>query len=120
MIIYLPSSELFTVEPAKRFAMAYDVPEQVWLNVWIKHKIYDFEFPELLEYTEFKCGKKISKRALRRWITRTEVYSRAIDVIKVGGTTVTSSFFGSLESFVIKELLKNIKSSGTKNSRSII
>lgn len=120
MIIYLPKSDLFTVEPAKRFAKEYTVPEEVWLNIWIKHKIYDFEFKELYEYAIFKCGKTISKKSLRRWILRTEVYSRARDVTKLGGTTVTSSYFGELEGFVLKELLKQMRFSGSKNSRSII
>ena len=120
MIILLPKSELFTVEPAKRFAKEYSVPEQVWLNIWLKHKIYDFEFNELHEYALFKCGKPISRKSLRRWILRTEVFSRARDVLKVGGTTVTSSYFGELEGFVLKELLKQMRFGGHKNSRSLI
>lgn len=120
MIIHLPASDLFTKEPAKRFAKEYSVPEEVWLSIWIKHRVYDFEFKELHEYAEFKCGKPISSKSLRRWILRTEVYSRAVDVIKHGGTTVTSSFFGNLEGFVLKELLKQMRFSGTQSSRSVI
>lgn len=120
MIIYLPKNDMFTVEPAKRFAKEYSVPEDVWIKIWLKHKIYDFEPKELHEYAEFKCKKPISKKAVRRWIKRTEVYSRAIDVIKHGGTTVTSSYFGDLEDFVVRELLQNMRFNGTKTSKSII
>lgn len=120
MIIHLPKSDLFTVEPAKRFAREYNVSEEVWLHIWLKHKIYDFEFKELHEYAEFKCGKAVSRRAIKRWIKRTEVYSRAVDVIKVGGTTVTSSYFGDLEEFVLKELLQNMRFNGKQSSRSVI
>jgi hypothetical protein len=117
MIIHLPASDLFTVEPAKRFAKEYGVPETVWIQIWLKHKVYDFEFHELHDYALFKCGKPISKKSLNRWIKRTEVYSRAIES---GAVTVVSSFFGDLEDFVLKELLKQMRFSGSKNSRSII
>ena len=117
MIIHLPASDLFTVEPAKRFAKEYNVAEDVWIKIWLKHKVYDFKFNELHEYARFKCGKTISKKSLGRWIKRTEIYSRAIES---GGTTVVSSFFGELEGFVLKELLKQMRFSGSKNSRSII
>lgn len=120
MIIHLPSSILFTIEPAKRFAKEYNVPEAIWVAVWLKHKIYDFEFKELHEYAHFKCGKPIGKKALKRWIFRTEVYSRARDVTKYGGTTVTSSYFGNLEGFVLKELTRNMKFSGTQSSKTLI
>lgn len=120
MIIHLPGSHLFTIEPAKRFAREYKVPEEIWIQIWIKHKIYDFEFNELVDYTHFKCGKPIGKKSLLRWIRRTEVYSRARDVMKLGGTTVTSSYFGDLEEFVIKELLQNMRFNGKKTNKSII
>lgn len=120
MIIYLPKSDLFTVEPAKRFAKEYTVPEQVWIAIWLKHKVYDFEFKELHEYAHFKCGRPISKKALRRWIMRTEVFSRARDVIKHGGTTVVSSYFGDLEGFVLKELLKQMQYGVSKTSRTLL
>lgn len=120
MIIYLPKSDLFTVEPAKRFAKEYNVPEEVWLSIWVKHKIYDFEFKELHEYAHFKCGRPIGKKALKRWILRTEVFSRAYDVTKVGGTTVTSSYFGNLEGFVLKELLKQMRYGVSKSSKTLI
>ncbi len=120
MIIHLKSSVLFKIEPAKRFAREYDVAEDIWIKIWLKHKVYDFTEDELHEYTEFKCGKQIPKRTIKRWIQRTEVYSRARDVMKLGGTTVVSSFFGELEEFVIKELLQNMRFNGKKSSRSII
>ncbi len=120
MIIHLPSSDLFTVEPAKRFAREYGVAEDIWIKIWLKHKVYDFTKDELHEYAEFKCGRPINRRTIKRWIKRTEVYSRARDVTKLGGTTVVSSFFGDLEEFVIRELLQNMRFNGKKSSRSII
>ncbi len=120
MIVHLSSSDLFVVEPAKRFAKEYSVPEEVWIKIWLKHKVYDFEFNELHEYTEFKCKRQISRKSLRRWLLRTEVYSRARDVMKLGGTTVVSSYFGELEQFVLNELLKQMRFGVSKNSRSII
>lgn len=120
MIIHLPKSDLFTIEPAKRFAKEYGVPEEVWIHIWLRHKIYDFTFNELHDYTLFKCKRQVSRKSLRRWILRTEVYSRARDVTKLGGTTVVSSYFGELEDFVLKELLKQMRFGGSKSSRTII
>lgn len=120
MIIHLKGSIIFTTEPAKRFAREYNVPEEAWLSIWIRHKIYDFEFDELVDYAEFKCGKPIHRNTIRRWIKLTEVFSRSYDVLKKGGTTVVSSYFGDLEEFVVRELLRQLKSSNTKTSRSII
>lgn len=120
MIIYLLKSDLFTIEPAKRFAKEYQVSQDIWIQIWMKHKIYDFEFKELYEYAHFKLGRPIGKKALRRWILRTEIYSKAHDVVKVGGTTVVSSYFGSLEPVVLKELLRQMRYGVSKSSKSLV
>ena len=120
MIINLTKSKMFRQEPAKRFAKEYGVSEEVWLNIWIKYKVYDFEPKELLDYAHFKLGKPIEAQSLKRWIFRTEVYSIARDYIKVGGQAVVSSVFGKFEEDLIKELLQNMRFNGNKNSKSII
>ncbi len=39
MIIHLNKSKIFTVEPAKRFAKEFNVPDKVWLEIWLRYKL---------------------------------------------------------------------------------
>lgn len=120
MLIKLKKSKLFTVEPAKRFAKEFKVDEKVWIDAWLKYKLLDYTIPELCEYIHFKTHRQPSYNSISRWIIRTEIYSIARDAVKMGATTADSSFFGIYEDNVLNELLKNMKYSDTKSSRSIV
>ncbi len=120
MIIYITKSKLFTVEPAERFAKEFDVDKKIWIECWLKYKLLDLRIAELCDYIFIRTGKRPSHKSVKRWIVRTEIYSRALEARKMGAITVTSSFFGEFEQAVVEELVRNMKSSGTMDSRSIV
>ena len=120
MIIHLNKSKLFTVEPAIRFGREFGVDNKIWLEIWLRYKLMDYNVSELCEYTHIKIGRRPSRKSIRRWIIRTELYSMARDVLKLGGTTVTSSYFGQYENEVIKELTRGMRFSGTQKPRILL
>ncbi len=120
MIIHLKKSKLFTVEPAKRFAKEFNVPENIWIECWLKYKLLDLEVKELCDYIYIKTGRRLSHESVKRWIIRTEIYSQAKEAFKMGAETVVSSFFGEYEVHVQNELLRNLKSSARHIPRSIV
>jgi len=120
MIIQLTKSRLFTVEPAKRFAKEFDVDDKLWLEIWLRYKLMGYNIQELQEYTHIKVGRRPSAKCIRRWIIRTEIYSMARDVFKVGGSVVVSSYFGKYEQEVINEITRGMRFSGTKKPRIVL
>ena len=120
MIIHLQKSALFTVDPSVRFAKEMDVNEHLWRDCWLKYKTLDLTNTDLRNYFYLRTGRHIKTKNVSRWITRTEIYSKAQEASRMGARTVTSEFFGDLEQAVLSELFKNMKHSGTKTSRSII
>lgn len=117
MLINLHQSELFTKEPAIRFAIQYDVPVELWENMWRKYKIYEYTTSDLREYYQMKTGRRIRNQVIYRWIFRTEIYAKTKPIMKDGVRTVNSTFFGNLEKKVIDELFKHMKSGDTKDCR---
>jgi len=118
MLIRIDKSELFTKDPAERFARRFNVPNTLWTELWMRYSIKDYTVKDLQEYMYIKTQIKPRKRVFQRWIKRTEVFMKTRDALKKGATTVVSSFFGKDEEYVVNELLKNVKSSGMKSSRS--
>lgn len=117
MLINLTKSDLFTVDPAVRFARNYDVPQQLWTEMWRKYKLLDFTHKELREYFQMKTARRISQRNLNRWIFRSEIYSMARPMMKEGVKTVNSYFFKEYELKVQNEIIKHLKYGVTKDSR---
>jgi hypothetical protein len=117
MLIHLHKSKLFTVDPAIRFSNEYGVPEQLWREMWRKHKLLDFTNKELREYFQMKSGTRINSRKVSRWIFRSEIYSMARPMMKEGVRTVNSNFFRQHEQKVINEVVRHIKYGVTKDSR---
>ena len=120
MIIHLKKSKLFTVEPAKRFAREFNVDEKIWIEAWFRYKVKEYSVNDLRDYIHTKTGRKPTYLSVHLWVTRTEVYSKAKEAFKMGGSVVVSSFFGEYEDFVIKQITKHIKSGNSKTSRSIV
>lgn len=120
MLIHLTKSKLFTIDPSKRFGKEFNVDEHVWTDCWLKYKLYHFNKKELRDYVEFKTGRKPSISSIERWIIRSEIYTIARKALKMDAKVVQSYFFEKYEKQVIDELLKNMKSSVVKNSRSIV
>ena len=75
---------------------------------------------ELREYTHIKTGRRPSRNCINRWIIRTELYSMAQDVLKLGGFIVVSSYFGKYEKEVINELTRGMRFSGTQKPRILL
>jgi hypothetical protein len=120
MIINLTKSKMFTVDPSKRFAKEFNVDEKVWTECWFKYKLYGFSQNDLRDYVEYKTGRKPSVLSINRWVVRTEIYSIARKAFKMNARIVQSYFFEEYEKEVLDELLKNMKSSATKSSRTIV
>jgi len=120
MIIHLTKSELFTELPENRFSKEYLVAPQVWTEIWRRYALMEYSPKELCEYFQIKTGKKIAIKSMKRWIWRTEVYCRANHLMKSGVRVVVSEFFGEFEEPLMRELLKNLKSSVQKKPKILI
>jgi hypothetical protein len=120
MIIHLTKSKLFTVDPAKRFGKEFNVSPDLWTECWLKYKLYGLGKEELRGYVEFRTGRKPSMTSIERWIIRTEIFSLAKKAFKMEARVVQSYFFEEYEKHVIDELTKNMKTSVSKNPKSIV
>lgn len=120
MIIHLKKSALFTIHPGKRFAKEYNTPEGLWEEMYRRHKILEYTIEDLCDFYNVKTNKTLTTQAINRWIWRSKVFEKADSVMQRGVETVVSDFFGDFEYEVIKELLKNIKTSATQKSRTVI
>ena len=117
MIIKITQSDLFCVDPSIRFANEYKVDKELWKEIWRRYTILDYSIEEMMDYFELKAKRQISRKGMKRWILRTKVYSKTKPVLDKGCEAVTSEFFGDIEWFVLKEVLKNLKSSVHKNPK---
>lgn len=120
MIINLKKSILFTVDPDIRFAKEYNVELGVLKSIYRKHKILEYTLNELCEFHQIKTGKKSSKKSIKRWLWRIEVYGMTKPILDKGVENVTSAFFKDHEWKVLKELTKNIKFSVQGNTKTLI
>lgn len=119
MIILIKKSELFTTDPDIRFSRVNNVSTGLWKELWRRYKLLGYTIQDLEDLYLLKTHKTISRKSLKRWVFRTEIYSKIKPVLDMGCESVNSSYFNELEWFVVKELLKNIKSSVHKNIKSI-
>ena len=115
-MLKLHDSKLFTTDTAVRFAEHYKVKQHVWNEVWKRH-LNGYDFEALAGYILYKTDIKIRPKTVRLWILKTEVYCRANHVMRKGVRVVSSEFFGIYEEFVIEEVIRNMKYSGTQDSR---
>ena len=120
MIIDLSKSALFTVHPDERFATELGLPLGTWTEMWRRYKLLGYDEGELRDYLKLKTGKETSKRQIKRWIIRTEIYSLAAPMIKKGATYATTELFRDFEQDVMNEILKHMRSGGTKDTRILI
>lgn len=120
MIIHLTKSKLFTVDPADRFAGEHGVSPKVWKEMWRRYKLLEYKPHELASYYHFTVGSRISTKAVHRWIVRTEIYCMSEVVTQKGVRVVKSEYFKALEPEVVKEVTRNMKYSGTRESRILV
>jgi hypothetical protein len=120
MIIHLRKSTLFTISPDLRFAREYNLPKGFWTELWKRHKLLGYDIPEICQYYHFKTGRKTTSQSMNRWIWRSEIYSRVQPIMKKGVKVVSSEFFDEYEYDVIKELMKNVRTSVKRGSKIIV
>jgi hypothetical protein len=120
MIIDLSKSHIFTIEPAARFAREFDTTHDMWNELWKRYKLYDYTVEELCDYCHIKLKRRPSNKSIKRWIIRTEIYSKANDARKRGAFIVKSEFFGDLEGAVIKEVTHGLKYGKAVSARPLI
>jgi hypothetical protein len=118
MIILLNKSSLFTTHPNLRFAKEYNSTPEVWWDVWRRHEL-GYTQQELRDYIRDRTGRTPELRAVRRWITRAKIYNKAHQAILKGAHSVTDEYFGEYAPYVINEIMRNMKSSGTRSPRSL-
>lgn len=120
MIINITKSVLFTQDPDMRFSEEYGVPRGFWNLIFNRAKYLEYSLSELCELYQIKTGRKMDMMAMLRWVRRAEIYNKAQPLIRKGTRVVMSEYFGELEEIIVKELLKNVRRSDSKGSRTII
>lgn len=100
------SHPIFQESPYKAFANQHDVKERLWQDMYHKRYMwYGYEIPILAEYFNLVTKKNLHERTIRRWIKRTEVYTKAQHIIKKGVKEVSSEYF---EPTVTEQELKDM------------
>lgn len=115
MIIKVRHSQLFTTDPAIRFADEYKVSVDIYKDLWKRYRILDYTISELCEVFYIKVGRPIKDRTMREWIFRGRVYSKVADKIKEGAEAINSEIFEELEQKVLNDLFRHMKSGSTKS-----
>ncbi len=119
MLIKLKSSKMFTEDTAIRFAQEYQVKPRMWNEIW-KRSLAGYDCEALAGYFIYKTRKQIDARAIRLWLAKTEIYCRANHLMLMGVRVVQSEYFAEYEDFLVKEVLRNMKSSRTQDSRIMV
>jgi hypothetical protein len=119
MIIKLHESKLFTVDTAVRFSREYGCSPKLWNDIWSKY-LNGYDEYVLAGYFMYKTNKRIRASVIKRWLVMTEIYCRANHVMLMGVRVVQSEYFGQYEAAVLKEVLRNMKSSIKSDSRIIL
>lgn len=116
MLIKLEASKMFTEDTAQRFARQYGVKQKVWNEIW-KRYLAGYDCEALAGYFIYKTGKQITAESVKNWLVKTEIYCRANHIMLMGVRVVQSEYFAQYEPFLIEEILRNMKSSSTQDSR---
>jgi hypothetical protein len=119
MLLKLYDSKLFTEDTAIRFGEQYHVKRKIWNEIW-KRALAGYDDEALAGYFIYKTGKMISANSIRRWLIKTEIYCKANHIMLMGVRVVQSEYFGEYERFVLEEVLRNMKYSGTQDCRIMV
>lgn len=88
---------IFTEDPYKAFSERYKCNPNLWYEIYNKRFIWhQYEIPILCEYFKLKTNLAINDRTIRRWIKRTQVYSKAQHVIRKGAKQVSYDYFSNI------------------------
>lgn len=119
MLINLEQSKLFTVDPAVRFALIYEVHHKLWYELW-RRKELGYDLDGLCGYLLYKSDVRLERDTMRRWLFRTEIYYKARKVMKMGVRCVQSEYFEELEEDLVNELTRSMRSGVALDSRAIV
>lgn len=119
MILNLQDSKFFQ-DPDPRFAKEHALPLGTWKELWRRYKLLDYSNGDLRDYLFVKFARNLSYNSMERWIVRSEVYVIARPVLERGAIAVNSNIFGIYEQFVLDEVTKNLRFSGSIDSKIII
>jgi hypothetical protein len=120
MLINIRKSRIFDTNPAKRFADKYNVPEELWTEIWKRYKLLQYDIADLADYFHFKAGQPIKRRYIKRWLFLTEIYTRTKHARDMGVQIVNTEIFGTLEAQVINEVTRHMKNGSTQDSNIIV
>lgn len=116
MIIKLRTSQLFTTDPAIRFAKEYGVSPDLWREMWRRYKDLEYTVKDLCDYFELKTKRRPGRKSIIRWLRRAMIYWMANEAIKKGAHAVVSEYFEEYEQDVIQEATKHIRAGTAKTS----
>ena len=110
---------MFTVDTAIRFSQQYRCPKTLWDDIW-KRALDGYDEYALAGYFMYKTNQRIKAKTIREWLRKTEIYCRANHIMLMGVRVVHSEYFGEYEPYVLKEIVRNMKSSRTQDSRIMV
>lgn len=117
MLIKIKNSRLFNTSPSKRFANEYGVSEELWNELWKRHKVLEYTIADLSDFYFVKTGNRIRRRGIKRWLFLTEIYVMTKPARERGAEVINTDMFGNLEQRVVEEITRHMKSGDTQNSR---
>ncbi len=120
MIINITKSQIFTKDPAIRFAKEYSLPLKTWGEFWRRYKLLEYSNGDLRDFLFIKHARNLSPSSINRWIMRGRVYDLIHTHHKNGVEHVNTIIFGDLEEIVINELVKPLKNGAIGKADSII
>ena len=120
MLIKIHSSRLFDTEPARRFAVKYNVSPDLWCEIWKRYKLLQYTVPDLADYFHLKVQKQIKRRNISRWIFLTEIYFLVQPARDMGVRVINTEMFGDWEERVIQEITRHLKDGSTHSSNIMV
>ena len=120
MIIDISKSKIFTSSPDIRFSKEYALPRGCWDKAWLRYKAKGYTGDDLRAFIFISFGRRLTASAILRWVLRSEIYSIANPLRKMGVTHVNTIIFNSYEDYVLNELVKPLKNGAKRNPKSII
>lgn len=119
MILKLRESKLFTEDPALRFADAYHVTENIYRELWRRHRDLEYSISELCEFFYIRVGMPIKKKKMDEWMFMGRVYMKVERIMEKGALSVDSSFFGELEERLLNKLSRHMRQGVTFSMRTL-
>ena len=106
----LLTHKVFTESPYVAFSKRHKVSPKLWDEMYNKrYKWHGYEIPILAEYYNLKTKSKVAERTIRRWIKRTDIYTKAQHAINKGVREVSHHYFEPAVTLLELEDILDIK-----------